>query len=648
MSEEAAKGASPIELALAELARLQQLPGGPKEFWPRYLAVALELTGADKAVLLVRKPGQVWRRLIEWPSGSAPSKMITVFLSQLDTVASQASGSGGLLLPLDPKSAATSGAYLLATKVNLQQQDECVLAMLVCEMSEAVARERLLRLRLIAATPETYQGFQGGRQSKADVEKFASVLDLTASVTAEKRFLATAMAFCNGMATRFTCDKVSLGWLEGGFIRLKAMSHTEKFDRQMAAAQGLETAMEETLDQDDEILWPAIDAESLGERPPTTSSASSAGELPGQADAEGSSTSAINRDHARYALDQKIPFLCSLPVRSGDHPVAVVLCERQGSAFSSSELQQMRLGCDLVAARLTDLRHQDLWFGARWAATLREKTSRLLGPEHTWAKVAALGISALLILLFFLRVPYRVEGSFTLRSDELSYLTAPYEGFIDEVLVRPGDHVSSNAPLVRLKKNELELEESFAMADLNRYQREAEKARAMRALAEMRIAEAMAEEATARLGTVRYRLAHATIRSPFAGVVVEGDLREHLGAPVKTAEVMLKVARIDTLYVEAEINERDIHEILGRTSGEIAFVSQPKLKFPVRIQTVEQAAMPKTEANVFLVRCQLEHGIESWWRPGMSGVCKLNVEKRSLLWILTHRTIDFLRLKLWW
>jgi hypothetical protein len=170
----------------------------------------------------------------------------------------------------------------------------------------------------------------------------------------------------------------------------------------------------------------------------------------------------------------------------------------------------------------------------------------------------------------------------------------------------------------------------------------------MRALAEMRIAEAMAEEATARLGTVRYRLAHATIRSPFAGVVVEGDLREHLGAPVKTAEVMLKVARIDTLYVEAEINERDIHEILGRTSGEIAFVSQPKLKFPVRIQTVEQAAMPKTEANVFLVRCQLEHAIESWWRPGMSGVCKLNVEKRSLLWILTHRTIDFLRLKLWW
>jgi len=32
----------------------------------------------------------------------------------------------------------------------------------------------------------------------------------------------------------------------------------------------------------------------------------------------------------------------------------------------------------------------------------------------------------------------------------------------------------------------------------------------------------------------------------------------------------------------------------------------------------------------------------------MSGLCKLKVEKRTLFWILTHRTVDFLRLALWW
>jgi hypothetical protein len=39
---------------------------------------------------------------------------------------------------------------------------------------------------------------------------------------------------------------------------------------------------------------------------------------------------------------------------------------------------------------------------------------------------------------------------------------------------------------------------------------------------------------------------------------------------------------------------------------------------------------------------------EEWWRPGMTGICKINAGDRSLLWILTHRTVEFLRMALWW
>ena len=119
-------------------------------------------------------------------------------------------------------------------------------------------------------------------------------------------------------------------------------------------------------------------------------------------------------------------------------------------------------------------------------------------------------------------------------------------------------------------------------------------------------------------------------------------------APVKQGDALFKVARLDSLFVEAEINERDVHEILGRQTGEISFVSQPKLKFPVRIEKIEPAAFPKAEGNVFLVRCAFVDGPQPWWRPGMSGLCKLNVEKRTLVWIFTHRTVDFLRMLFWW
>jgi multidrug resistance efflux pump len=260
----------------------------------------------------------------------------------------------------------------------------------------------------------------------------------------------------------------------------------------------------------------------------------------------------------------------------------------------------------------------------------------------------ALLIMVLLALLIFLRLPYRVEGNFILRSSESADLSAPFDGYIERVYVRPGDSVQAGQPLLQLKTTELELEEAYALADLNHWQRDSEKARASKLLADMRISEAMADQARARLELVRFRLKAATIRAEFPGVIIEGDLRERLGSPVKAADVLFRLARIDRLYAEAEVNERDVHEVLGKTSGQIAFVSRPKLKFPIHIVTVEPAAVPKDQANLFLVRCALDGSEQSWWRPGMSGVCKINVGKRALLWILSHRTIDFLRLKLWW
>jgi len=76
-------------------------------------------------------------------------------------------------------------------------------------------------------------------------------------------------------------------------------------------------------------------------------------------------------------------------------------------------------------------------------------------------------------------------------------------------------------------------------------------------------------------------------------------------------------------------------------------VTQPKLKYHVSIETVEPAAVTQKEGNVFLVRLKLDDDSATWWRPGMTGLCKIPAEKRTLFWILTHRTVDFLRMKLW-
>ena len=63
---------------------------------------------------------------------------------------------------------------------------------------------------------------------------------------------------------------------------------------------------------------------------------------------------------------------------------------------------------------------------------------------------------------------------------------------------------------------------------------------------------------------------------------------------------------------------------------------------------IDPAAVTKEQGNMFLIRAHLQETPLSWWRPGMSGVAKISVGDRNVLWILTHRTVDFFRMLLWW
>ena len=162
----------------------------------------------------------------------------------------------------------------------------------------------------------------------------------------------------------------------------------------------------------------------------------------------------------------------------------------------------------------------------------------------------------------------------------------------------------------------LELELSSVTADLNRYRRRLKGSRCQGSADT--VSEALVAQ-QARLELVQWRIGQATLRSPMDGIMVEGDLKERLGAPVNEGEVLFRIARIDRLYVEAEANERDIDDVLMATEGEIAFLSQPDRKYPIRINRVEPSAVSKTSENVFLVRTEFLESPENWFRPGMSG-----------------------------
>lgn len=615
--------AEPVDFGamLADVRRLRKFQGPPAEFWPALVTALSRVATANRGIILRKDPrntGQ-WLKLGEWSTEGHADRAVGSYLRCLPELAELCLREGRGILPLDTP---VTGSRHFAFGVSLHFQDEsqqCIAAFLGLSTTESEIVQRLFRLELAADIPLAYQAHQATQQARRDVQKFASVLDVVVPVNAETRFLAASLAFCNVLASTFACERVSLGWIQGGFARLRSISRTERFDKRMAAVNAIEKLMEEALDQDEEILCPVPEGATF-----------------------------VAKDHEAFLKANDAGHIVTLPLRVDQKPVAAITCERKEKPFDTLEIQQLRLAVDTVARRLSDLHKTDRWFGARWLNHFKERSSKWLGPQHTWAKIGAILGAAALVALILPVYPYRVEGDFILRSDEVAFLTAPFEGYIKSVEVRPGDTLAAGGPLLSLNTDQLVLDEAAAVADQTRYRREAEKARANNSPADMRIALALADQAAARLELARYRLKQARLTSPFEGVVVEGDLRQRLGAPVRQGDALFKIARLDTLYVEIEINERDVHEILDKSGGEISFLAQPKQKYPIRVTRVEPAGMPKEKQNVFLVRAALPETRESWWRPGMSGVAKIDVERRTLLWILTHRTIDFLRLFLWW
>jgi hypothetical protein len=137
------------------------------------------------------------------------------------------------------------------------------------------------------------------------------------------------------------------------------------------------------------------------------------------------------------------------------------------------------------------------------------------------------------------------------------------------------------------------------------------------------------------------------LRAPFAGVVVEGELKKNLGAPVRKGDLLVKLAHTGDTYVELEIDQADVHEVSIGMRGQFAFVGRPDLKYPLVVERIDPASAMREGRNVYLARARIEADFQPWWRPGMGGSARLEAGERSIIWLLTYRTVRYLRQVFW-
>lgn len=496
------------------------------------------------------------------------------------------------------------------------------------EATLAVCQERL---ELTVSLLSLYEMRLTLQRRQMDLARLRMAMDLLGAVNEHDRFAGVAMALCNELASRLGCERVALGFLKGRYVHVKGLSHTEKFSRKMKLVQDIESAMEECLDQDVEIVFPS-----------------------------GPEATYVSRSTKELSVRHGPSAVVSVPLRRNGAVVGVLSLERGSEKpFNLEEIEALRLTCDLTTARLMNLHEHDRWVGARMAASVRKAGALAVGPKHTWVKLLVLGISGLLCLSIFLKGDYQAKGSFHFEATQQQSLPAPFDGYIEKVFVKPDDNVvAEQTVLGKLETRDLEKALIDARSDLAQAVTEQSKAMSESAtdktkMAEFQIAQTKEKKARAQIALLERRIQESSITSPISGKLISEDLSRHLRRPVKMGEVLFEVAPVESLRAVLEIPEDQIAEVRVGDRGELATLAYPEKRIGFTVDRIFPVAEVVEQENVFKVQVVLDapdiarHGGLNWMAPGMKGTGKIMLGKQPYGKLYSRKLVNWVRMKLW-
>jgi RND family efflux transporter MFP subunit len=455
-------------------------------------------------------------------------------------------------------------------------------------------------------------------QRQAAIDRLALATELVATAVQEKRFRAAALAVANDIARRLECERVSIGADRNGECRVLAISHTAMFDPKSVLARRVGDAMDEALDLGTTFVFPAAGDDALG----------------------GASHAALAREAGDVAI-------VSTPLSAHGQDWGVLMLERtRGGPFDAATLDLVRtLG--LLLGPVLDLKRDNERGVPRraWDGCVAG-TRALFGPRHPGWKLIAAVVLVVLAFLSLADGEHRVAARTVVEGEVQRAAVAPFEGYIAESPVRAGDVVKAGTLLARLDDKDLLLERTRWEAEREQHLRKYRQALATRDRPTMNVVGAQVNQAEAQLQLIHEKLARSRITAPFDGIVVSGDLSQLLGTPVEQGKVLFEIAPLDAYRVILKVDERDITHLAPGQKGELVLSGIPGARQPFSVARITPVSTAEEGRNYFRVEARMEAASDRL-RPGMEGVGKVAIGERRLIWIWTHKLIDWMRLAFW-
>lgn len=436
----------------------------------------------------------------------------------------------------------------------------------------------------------------------------SAIIDLANRLETATDYDHACQILVDEMSRHTGCPKVAIGTLasESESCRFKAWSGDRRSSLDDETKSALEAALDEVVIRDEESVWPPeIETQRSG-----------------------------LLTHRRLVKDGIAQCVLGSPLRNRDGTVfGAWLFLGDISLIDTPATRQFVRACEYRLAESLDLvkRAQR----SPWKRSLDRITEKAGTSPRRALAIAALVVAGLLAV----PVPHNVSGRCELQPMTRRFIAAPFDGTLDKTFVEPGDVVEANQLLARMDDREINLELAGADAEHHRASKERDSHLAKRDIAEAQLANYEMERMRLRQRLLAHRSENLDIRSPIAGLVIDGDLKRSEGIPLAIGDTLFEIAPIDRMVVEVAIPETDIaHVEVGQDVSVVleGFRGDSLSGSLIRIHPRSEM---KDDEHVFIGEVEFDNP-DGRLLPGMHGNASVGSGLEPLGWIVFHRPYE--------
>src|SRR3954468_17094604 len=284
--------------------RLLEAPNLPAFVHDLVTTQAVVVVGTEAAGFLLEATGEentVTLRPIAHirPDNSAQDVRSAALAAFQDLIAPCVQQNRDGAIEVSPGTDGQEAQFCLVTLLRNEGNIVAVSAVITRCLNVERARQRLTSMQLVAGYFDLFTLRRNAEQARDIAQSHQFVLQYTTAVATAEGFESPASNLCNELATRTHATRVSLGWVKGRNIKVRAISHTEEFDKKQELVVLLQKVMEECADQEAVVQY----------------------------DPTGKGTDNVTRDAQQLSRTQGGHIVLSMPLRRQAEVIGVITCE---------------------------------------------------------------------------------------------------------------------------------------------------------------------------------------------------------------------------------------------------------------------------------------------------------------------------------